>query len=157
MNEAAQLKAMAAELTAAGYTVGTDIRGELLEVGDGAFPGMDGITLDLVAELSSPDDLDAERPRLLVIEVANRRRRGSSLPASGQSLLQYVEDDESVSRFMSISASLARIPEAVLQIRFFDVSADQAAARQLAGAARTNSPSAASSNSDAARKDAPGK
>jgi hypothetical protein len=137
MNEDAQLKAMAAELTAAGYKVRTDVRGETLEVGDVAPPGMDGITLDLVAELASPDEFDAERPRLLVIEVANRRRHVPSRSPKGRSLPRYVEDDEAVRRFKSISAGLAEVPGAELQIRFLDVSADQAAARQLKGPVRT--------------------
>ena len=77
MNEEAQLKAMAAELTAAGYKVRTDVSGETLLVGDGSPPGMSGITLDLVAELVNPEEFNTERPRLLVIEVANRRLRGA--------------------------------------------------------------------------------
>lgn len=137
MNEGAQLKAMAAELTSAGYKVRTDVRGESLNVGDGAAPAMDGITLDLVGELANPDMINAERPRLLVIEVANRRRRVPSQSAKKRSLPRYVEDEEAVRRFESISAGLAEVADAELQIRFFDVSADQAAARQLMGPLRT--------------------
>lgn len=138
MNEEAQLKAMAAELTSAGYFVRTDVRGETLGMGDGSFLVMEGITLDLVAELASADEINADRrPHLLVIEVANRRRLVPSRSAKEPSLPRYVEDDEALRRFKSISASLAEVPEAELQIRFLDVSADQAAARQLKGPVRT--------------------
>jgi hypothetical protein len=134
MNEETQLKAMVAELTAAGYKVLTDVRGEL--VGTEAAPRLtrlEGIKLDIVAELTQPDKQDGHQLRLLIVEIANRRRPPEPRLRTARALPRYVEDDEALKRFEIISAGLADVPHADLQIRFFDVSADQASARQLKG------------------------
>jgi hypothetical protein len=46
MNEEAQLKAMTAELTAAGYKIRTDVLGDQLEVGAARLARLEGIRLD---------------------------------------------------------------------------------------------------------------
>jgi hypothetical protein len=134
MNEGTQLKAMVAELTAAGYEVLTDVRGELVRTE--AAPRLirlEGIKLDIVAELAQPDNQDGHQLRLLIIEIANRSRPPEARLRTGRALPRYVEDDEALKRFEIISEGLADVPHAELQIRFFDVSADQASARQLKG------------------------
>lgn len=134
MNEDTQLKAMAAELTAAGYKVRTDVVGDQLDTGAARLARLEGIRLDIVAELVRPDEPDDENPDLLVIEIANRRRPAEDRILAGRRpLSRYVEDEEALKRFEKISAVLADVPGAEFQIRFFDVSADQAAARQLEG------------------------
>lgn len=134
MNEDTQLKAMAAELTAAGYEVRTDVVGDQSDIGDARLARLEGIRLDIVAEHARPDEQGDEHPDLLVIEIANRRRpAGSRVRAGGRPLPRYVEDEEALKRFEMISAALADVPRAEFQIRFFDVSADQAAARQIKG------------------------
>jgi hypothetical protein len=134
MNDETQLKAMVAELTAAGYEVLTDVRGELIETEAAPkLTRMEGIKLDIVAELAQPDKQDGHQPHLLIIEIANRRRSPEARLRTGRAPPRYVEDDEALKRFEIISAGLADVPYAELQIRFFDVSADQASARQLKG------------------------
>lgn len=132
MNESTQLKAMAAELTAAGYKVRTDVVGDQPEIVDARLAGLEGIRLDIVAEHARPDEQGDEHPDLLVIEIANRRRPAEGrVRAGGRPLPRYVEDEEALKRFEMISAALSDVPRAEFQIRFFDVSADQAAARQI--------------------------
>lgn len=134
MNEGIQLKAMAAELTAAGYNVLTDVRGGQLETRTvGTLTKLEGIELDIVAELVQLNERNDEKVSFLVVEIANRRRRPEGRYRLARPLPRYVEDDEALKRFEIISAALADVPQAELQIRFFDVSADQAAARQLKG------------------------
>ena len=134
MTEETQLKAMAAELTAAGYKVRTDVVGNQLEAGAARLARLEGIRLDIVAELIRTDEQDDEHPELLVIEIANRRRPAGGRPHTDRRpLRRYVEDEYALKRFEMISAALADVPHAEFQIRFFDVSADQAAARQLKG------------------------
>lgn len=134
MNEDTQLKAMAAELAAAGYDVGIDVPGE--QLADVTFGRLEGMRLDIVASLVRPGDRDEEHPGLLVIEVANRRRPPGDRSRAGRPPPRYVEDEEALERFEVISSALADLPHAELQIRFFDVSADQAAARQVKGPLR---------------------
>ena len=136
MNEGAQLKAMAAELTAAGYQVRTDAPGETLQLGGEASSGIHGLVLDIVAELPGRDVAFEDRPHLLVIEVANRRRLVPGRSGEGRLQPLWMEEEEAVRRFEVISDGLAGVPEAELQIRFFDVSADQAEARRLKGPLR---------------------
>ena len=131
MNEEAQLKAMASELIASGYDVRQDVSGDTLKMGASKLSGPFGITLDLVAELFNPKNGEPDRPRLLIVEVANRRRRNSDASPKGRPLPRYVEDDEAVRRFELISEAVAALDHVALEIRFFDVSADQAAARKL--------------------------
>jgi hypothetical protein len=134
MNEETQLKAMAAELTAAGYKVRTDVVGDQLDTGAARLARLEGIRLDIVAELVRPDGPDDENPDLLVIEIANRRRPAEDrIPAGRRAMPRYVEDEEALKRFEMISEALADVPRAEFQIRFLDVSADQATARQLKG------------------------
>lgn len=138
MNEEAQLKAMTAELTAAGYKVRTDVLGDQLEVGAARLARLEGIRLDIVAHLVRSDEQVDERPELLVIEVANRRRPAGGRPYKDRRPLpRFVEDEDALVRFEMISGALAGVPRAEFQIRFFDVSADQAAARQLKGPLKT--------------------
>ncbi|MBB3348351.1 hypothetical protein [Sphingomonas sp. BK069] len=132
MNEDTQLKAMAAELTSAGYTVATNVPGDRLKAGIAPLASLEGLDLDIVAEIAVRDEKGAERSDLLIIEVANRRRRGGGRPGS-RSLPRYVEDEKALWRFETISSALAALPGAELQIRFFDVSADQSNARYVQG------------------------
>lgn len=134
MNEDTQLKAMAAELAAAGYKVVVDVSGDQLV--DIALGRLEGMRLDIVALLVRSDDKGEEHPGLLVIEVANRRRPPDRRSRTSRPLSRYVEDEQALERFETISSALADLPHAELQIRFFDVSADQAAARQVNGPLR---------------------
>jgi hypothetical protein len=119
MNEDAQIQAMMAELEAEGYAVRRDVPAS-------EFGGKEtSLILDLVA---SPM---MGRGRTLVVEIANRCRRPGA-----DDLFPDAELSEEVAlgRFELIS-KLVRSSKssADFQIRFFDVSADQANARTLIG------------------------
>lgn len=124
MNEDAQLKAIAAELVALGYAVQQDVDGATIGLQKGV------LTLDLLGELEQGDASD-KAPRSIVVEVANRRRRVPGRSRLSRSVLTIIEDDAAVARFETISSVLRDRPDVAFEIRFFDVSADQAAAREL--------------------------
>jgi hypothetical protein len=130
MNEAAQLDAMAAELVAAGYEVSRDVPGGQLGLDLSAQSPLHKITLDLVARLRDTSSEAGERPHLVIVEVANRTRLVQR-DGGAAARRTFVEEDEAVSRFRSISEGVAQHPAVVFQIRFFDVSADQFAARRM--------------------------
>lgn len=133
MDEKTQLKAMAAELQSAGYRVRQDVHAAELDISGLESSGLADMQLDLVAELIGDYGFKRDRPSLLVVEVANRQRAKRPRRISGGSLPRYVEDDEALGRFSSIAQALADRPDAELEIRFFDVSVDQSAARSISG------------------------
>lgn len=130
MNEETQLHAMAAELVAAGYEVSRDVLGGQLGLDLSAQSPLHTIRLDLVGRLRDASSELAERPHLVIIEVANRTRLFQR-DGGAAARRKFVEEDEAVSRFRSISEGVAQHPDVDFQIRFFDVSADQFAARQI--------------------------
>ncbi|APL95517.1 hypothetical protein FIM10_18530 [Sphingomonadales bacterium 56] len=133
MNEATQLEAMKAELLAAGYEPVTDMT--LGELGFAApLVGSDGMRLDLVGKRkdrgeADPDRPGPDRPGMVVIEIANRTRETPD--QRGRRRPRFTDEEEAVHRFGAISQAIAERPDIAFEIRFFDVSADQAAARQL--------------------------
>jgi hypothetical protein len=128
MNETDQLKAMAAELVAAGYDVSRDVLGRELKLELTEQSPLYNIRLDLVGEFKVKSDETIERRHIVIIEVANRTRLadqdGNWTPSQ-----KFVDEDTAISRFKLISEGLAEHPTVDFQIRFFDVSADQSAAR----------------------------
>jgi hypothetical protein len=130
MNETDQLKAMAAELVAAGYDVSRDVLGRELKLELTEQSPLYNIRLDLVGEFKVKSDETIERRHIVIIEVANRTRLvdqdGNWTPSQ-----KFVDEDTAISRFKLISEGLAEHPTVDFQIRFFDVSADQFAARRM--------------------------
>lgn len=134
MKEEAQLKAMAAELTAQGFYVQTDVPGTELGLGDDAGQSIGQLQLDIVAKSYRRPDDAPDTPKILIIEVANRTRRAPQTGAQKiRTLPRFVDDEEAMLRFDLLSSALTGRPEIDLEIRFFDVSADQANARALPG------------------------
>lgn len=121
MTEEEQLRAMAAEYEAAGYRVDTNVAGDEAGI---KIPAT--MRLDLVAQRRDVSTVK-EMPRLIVVEVANRSRRGRSGKVSEDA------EKESVRRFETISNALAGFEDhaARLEIRFFDLSAEQARSRTV--------------------------
>ncbi|MCZ8280378.1 MAG: hypothetical protein O9313_18765 [Acetobacteraceae bacterium] len=130
MNETAQLAAMEAELVALGYGVRQDILGDKLGLELSPESHLRKMTLDLVGKLKATSDQVPERPHLVIIEVANRTR---AIHRDGKlvSRREFVTEDDALSRFRIISENLAQYQTVDFQIRFFDVSADQFAARRM--------------------------
>lgn len=128
MNESAQLKAIAAELVGSGWGVDRDLPGPLLRIdGDGG-SALEGMTLDFVAARKD----GSGRVTTLIVEVANRTRRAlGPVGPSSRPVARQPYDEEAVARFESIANALADAPNVDFQIRFLDVSAEQAAARLL--------------------------
>jgi hypothetical protein len=129
VKESAQLEAIKAELVADGYQVEFNVEGSRLA--EEGVDGLKGVTLDIVARLPAAKSKRLNLPQIWVVEIANRERRKTV--SSGRRPLgrRQLDDEEAVARFEKISAALASYPKIGFQIRFLDVSADQAAARQL--------------------------
>lgn len=127
MKERAQLEAMKRELQAAGYKVTIDARA--LDVG---FQDLD-LDLDLLAEWPEDVPRAPDRPRKLIVEVANRTRPGEKDGDLGRFERRILDDAEAVQRFEKITRAIEAFDEREVdfEIRFFDVSADQHAARVL--------------------------
>jgi hypothetical protein len=129
MNEDTQLRAITQELRTAGWTVVQDASPRQFDL------PIDVATLDLVAKSAEPWP-DETRPKLLIIEIPNRGRdvaladvlTGLTLVASS-----VAEESEALRRIEIIGAALEGLPatEVGFQIRFLDVSVDQAQARSL--------------------------
>lgn len=132
MNEQAQIDAMKAELVADGYKVDQDVVGDRLSLGGAATVHLGGLLLDLIGELEPRQEPGPDRPRMLVIEIANRTRPvfNPRTARPGRDRLP-LEDEKAIERFKVISSALAESEQIGFQIRFLDVSADQAAARHL--------------------------
>lgn len=136
MNEALQLRAIAAELHADGWKVVTDVPVEAHGI-----PA--ALQLDILAE--RPEGLaearsaaDAsEAPQRLIIEVPNRRRVWFTERATGPDAIHWAAADEveAMRRLDLLMEALSGDEHAgtALQVRFFDSSVDQAQARQLTG------------------------
>lgn len=132
MNEKTQLEAMKAELKAAGYEPSTDVPAQSFDIPT-------DITLDLVGKWSAKAERNG-RPALLIIEIANRQRR-PVVASQVKGIRQRIDSQavaleaEARARFKAISTAVAELdPNYVgFQIRFLDVSADQAVARGLQG------------------------
>ncbi len=134
MKEEAQLKAMAAELVAQGCDVRTDVPGAELGLGDDAGRSLGQLQLDIVAKSYRRREDAPDTPKILIIEVANRTRRAPQTGAQKiLTLPRFVDDEDAMLRFDLLSSAIAGRPEIDLEIRFFDVSADQANARALPG------------------------
>lgn len=137
MNEDAQLEMIARELRAAGWVVQRDVAAE-------EFGFVADLTLDFVAK---PGERDPEDQRLdfLIIEVPNRRRiwrtegfKDHWAVADESEALRRIEviSDAISPESPRIEAAFAGadrpVREAVaFQVRFLDVSVDQAQARQI--------------------------
>lgn len=141
MNEASQLKAMAAELVAAGYEVRQDVHVDGLSDLGLTLAELKDMSLDFVA--ARRDGHDGSKPTVLVIEVANRVRRPPAALRKGiEALPRILLDDEAVERFERIADALVDEPRAEFEIRFLDVSAEQAAARRITAPVRSAPPMA---------------
>ncbi|WP_062098344.1 hypothetical protein [Caulobacter sp. CCH5-E12] len=125
MNEQAQIEAIKAELTARGYQVQQDA--DLALVLETEAPRQD-LLLDLVGVRPIPATSPG-RAAVLIIEIANRSR--PSRPRARSLLRPPLEDDEAVERFTAISQAVADRDDIEFQIRFLDVSVDQAKAREV--------------------------
>lgn len=132
MNEETQIDAMKAELKAAGYELSSNVAARSINV------PID-ISLDLVGKWSGQAERNG-RPTVLIVEVANRQRR-HAVPSRVKGIRQSIDgkavalEVEARARFEAISSAVAELdPDYVgFQIRFLDVSADQAVARGLHG------------------------
>lgn len=132
MNEDTQIDAMKAELKAAGYEPSANVPAHSLDIPT-------DITLDLVGKWSGKAERNG-RPALLIVEIANRQRR-HAVPSRVRGIRQSINgkavalEAEARARFEAISSAVAELdPDYVgFQIRFLDVSADQAVARGLHG------------------------
>lgn len=126
MNEETQIQAIEAELRAAGYKVARDR--DIAELGL-AEANIGHLWIDLYGELLADRPTTAARPRRLIVEIANRRRGSQQ---GGQRPSRALLDDEAAEwRFKMLSSAIAGLDDAELQVRFLDVSADQASARKL--------------------------
>ncbi|MGF9566950.1 hypothetical protein AAIH70_25945 [Neorhizobium sp. BT27B] len=132
MNEQTQLDAIQAELVSEGYAVEQNVRAETLDLqGQAATDAFNALTLDLVARLVRRPK-EQQQPKFVIVEVANRARPKPLMRGRIRIRLKHIpEDVEALHRFEAISAVLFDRADAVLQIRFFDISADQANARVL--------------------------
>ncbi|WP_430387994.1 hypothetical protein [Blastomonas fulva] len=132
MNEETQIDAMMAELKAAGYEPIANVPAHSLDIPS-------DITLDLVGKWSGKTERNG-RPALLIVEIANRLRR-QAFPSRASGIRRRISgravalEAEARARFEAISDAVAKLdPEDVeFQIRFLDVSAEQAFARSLHG------------------------
>jgi hypothetical protein len=132
MNEETQIDAMKAELKAAGYESSVNIPARSLDIPT-------DITLDLVGKWSGKAERIG-RPALVIVEIANRQRR-HAIPSRVSGIRRSINgkavalEAEARARFEAISSAVAKLdPDYVgFQIRFLDVSADQAVARGLHG------------------------
>jgi hypothetical protein len=126
MNEETQIQAIEAELRAAGYKVVRDR--DIAELGL-TEANIGRLWIDLYGELSADRTTSAARPQRLIVEIANRRRsnqQGEQRPSRA-----LLDDEAAEWRFKTLSSAIAGLDDAELQIRFLDVSADQASARKL--------------------------
>jgi hypothetical protein len=123
---------MKAELKAAGYEPIANVPARSLDIPS-------DITLDLVGNWSGKAERNG-RPTLLIVEIANRQRR-HAVPSQVRGIRRSISgqavalEAEARARFEAISSAVAELaPDYVgFQIRFLDVSADQAVARGLHG------------------------
>ena len=128
MTEADQLKAIAAEFQVAGWAVSFDPL-----PGSFNFPE-DMPRLDMVAYRNGDPmpEYPPPGPSIIIVEVANRRRRNRK--ETGRADHPYwaeLDEEEAQYRFERISDSLQALQrdDIDFQVRFLDVSADQAEAR----------------------------
>lgn len=123
MTEEAQILAMIAELQARHFEVERDVPAEQL---GSHWPNL---TLDLVATRPT----SGRFKHRMIVEIANRRRR------LGAAIATEVAEESAIERFGRIADAIKVMPIGIeFQVRFLDVSADQAAARTLVGASAFN-------------------